>query len=141
MRTLFTLSMLTSLIGCGGTLDASKKALASAEAFVEKSALAFEAYDRKTQSDIAHDPALKTTATGEALKAYRQKRQPVIDAFHTVDKAIVAADSILPLVEAGMQPDKNLTILISQAIGALQKLQEAFKALGFTPSILSDFPR
>lgn len=128
-RRLLPLSLLL-LIGCKGTLDAANKALTTAEAFTDKTAVAFEKWDRQTQEDIAHH-AKDGEAARLALSEYRKKRSPVLDAFHKVDLFIQLGEVTLPLVESGLREKKDLAATLSQMADALNFLMKALDELGF----------
>jgi crotonobetainyl-CoA:carnitine CoA-transferase CaiB-like acyl-CoA transferase len=117
-------------LGCGGAsfVDKAHHSLATALVATNQARDAFALYDLEHQKVLveaaADDPAVATAS----VKAYREKRAPVLTAFTVAYSAIAAAAT--GLAAAKTQKEKlDVTALIADAVSATMDVKQALSAL------------
>lgn len=147
IKTSLAMTMLILWTACGGSVaDRTNKALGTAIVATNAARDQFTEWDKQHQLDIVDRATTREQATG-GLKAYRQKRQKVIQAFTVAYTAMASAAVLVPLVQAGVRKDRDLIKLLAESIGAVQsviasvrEIREAFDAEPSAPTARPDRP-
>lgn len=136
-------SMILVLIlaaGCGNFTEKASSTLATTLAATNSARDEFIKWDKQHQLDLV-DKAKTRTEAEEGLKAYRKKRQKIVQSFTIAYSAIAGAAAILPLVEDGKKPKEDLAKLLVDAVNAFRvamdiykDVREAFDDVGGLPS-------
>jgi hypothetical protein len=129
MRHAYLLPLVFAL-GCGGATFSEKAqhSLATALVATNQARDAFAIYDLEHQKDLVEDAAGDPVVATASVKAYREKRAPVLTAFTVAYSAIAAAAT--GLAAAKTQKEKlALTALIADAVSATMDVKTALAAL------------
>jgi hypothetical protein len=92
-----------------------------------------EKYDENHQAKIV-DEARKSGNLAEGsrrLEEYRQKRKGAIEALQYAGHATLMANALLPLVESGVNKEKELDEWLLKIAESVGKIYQAFRALGW----------
>jgi hypothetical protein len=119
--------------GCAHGTTGAYQALANVSSSTDASLKAFEGFDHDYQLALvdADQKAGKNQAQIAAdLTAYRSKRVTVNKAFADADAVLGTGHALLPLVEAGVEKQTDLTAWLSQLFTAAQEVQQALAAVG-----------
>lgn len=118
------------IVGCGGGsfVDKADKTLATSLAATNGARDEFLRWDALHQLELV-DAATTEVEAEAALATYRKKRAPVVKAFTIAYSAIAAAAAILPLVEKGTKPERDLVKLLSDAVMAALAVKAVVEAV------------
>ena len=118
------------VIGCGGGsfVDKADKTLATSLAATNAARDEFLRWDALHQLELV-DAATTEVEAEAALATYRKKRAPVVKAFAVAYSAIAAAAAIVPLVQEGTKPKRDLVELLSDAVTAALAVKSVIEAL------------
>ncbi len=130
MRRIAPVALVALLVAsCGGSfVDNASKTLATSLTATNAARDEFLRWDQDQQLGIV-DAATTAKEAKTTLAAYRTRRGPVLKAFTVAYSSIAAAAAILPLVEAGTKPERDLVKLLSHAVVAALAVKDAVKTI------------
>lgn len=132
------LLVLALALGCSQStfLKRTDKAIATTFAATNAARDEFVAWDGQHQLDIvarSKAEGVPREVAEARLAAYRETRGYVLKAFVGAYTAVGAAAALVPLVEKGLRPERDLLGLIAAASSAITELRRALHAIRETP--------
>lgn len=126
--------------------DRTNKALGTAIVATDAARDQFLQWDKQHQLDIV-DKATTREQAEAGLKAYRERRQGIVQAFTVAYTSMATAAATIPLVQAGKKSDRDLAKMLVDAIAAvqtvlasIQEIRDAFDAEESMPTTTSEPP-
>lgn len=131
LRSLAALLVVLSVASCAGSrINAARTALIGVAKFGAESAVAFAAFDRKIQADIAKKHQGDVPAGIAALDAWAVKADAVVKAFERIRQAVGVGEALIALVDTGTRVDKDLTTWLVELHGSAEGVRSALKEVG-----------
>ena len=147
IKTSMAVTMLILWTACGGSItDRANKAITTSMVATSAARDQFVEWDKGHQTAIVDRATNREEATA-GLKAYRQKRQRIVQAFTIAYTSMASAAALVPLVQAGVKKDTELIKLLADSVAAVQvvissvkEVREAFDADTPAPAVPPERP-